>query len=248
MQRLWLALVCLAVPAAAQVKVTYLANEGVMLTAGSTKVLVDALLRDGLGYPTHAPAVQEQLETGKPPFDGVGLTLATHYHLDHWDAGAITRFLRFNPTARYASTPQATGMMPMQQMRRVDALWPADGRSAVEIAGAKVEAVPLGHRVTQNLAYRIEMGGRTLMHLGDADPTAENIERLAAKPAPDVLLTPFWWLLDEKTKAFIVERWKPKAIVAIHFSSNDEAVSAPKIRKEMPAVWVATTAGESREY
>src|ERR1044071_8372445 len=108
MQQRWLAVLCLVAPALGQVKVTYLANEGVMLTAGSTKVLVDALLRDGLGYPIHSPAVREQLETGKSPFDGVGLALATHYHLDHWDAGAISRFLASNPSARYASTPQAT--------------------------------------------------------------------------------------------------------------------------------------------
>jgi L-ascorbate metabolism protein UlaG (beta-lactamase superfamily) len=249
MQRFWLAVLGFAACCSAQVKVTYLANEGVLLTAGSTKVLVDALFRDSLGdYPRHPADVQEKLETGKAPFDGVSLALATHYHLDHWDAGAITRFLGSNPAARFASTPQATGMMPAAQRRRVHALWPADGARTVEASGAGVEAIPLVHGQTQNLAYRIEMGGRVLMHLGDAETAPENFERLASKAPPDVLLAPFWWLLDAKARAFLTERWKPKAIVAIHFGANDTAVSAPRLRKDTPQVWVATMAGESRDY
>jgi L-ascorbate metabolism protein UlaG (beta-lactamase superfamily) len=248
MRHWWLALL-LAAPLPGQVKITYLANEGVLLTGGGAKVLVDALFRDSLGsYARHSPAVQDQLEDGKPPFDGVALALATHYHLDHWDAGAITRFLASSPDARFAAAPQATGMMPASQRRRVHALWPADGATTVEAGAARVDAISLVHGPTQNLAYRIAMGGRVLMHLGDAETTAENFERLAALPAPDVLLTPFWWLLDAKARAFLTGRWKPRAIVALHFGSNDAAESAPKIRQEMPQVWVATAAGESRVY
>ena len=100
----------------ASVRVTYLANEGVMIQGGAAKILIDALFRDSLGsYVRHSSPVQEQIETGKPPFDGVGLALATHFHLDHWDAGAISRFLRTNTSARFASTPDAVAMMPSSQ-------------------------------------------------------------------------------------------------------------------------------------
>jgi L-ascorbate metabolism protein UlaG (beta-lactamase superfamily) len=85
---------------ASELEITYLANEGVLIKCGSEKALVDALLRDSLDqYARHPADVQEKLETGKAPFDGVHLALATHFHLDHWDAGAITRFLVNNPTA-----------------------------------------------------------------------------------------------------------------------------------------------------
>jgi L-ascorbate metabolism protein UlaG (beta-lactamase superfamily) len=249
MRRIGLIWMALAASAPAQVKVTYLANEGVLLTAGSTKVVVDALFRDSLGdYARHSATVQEQLEAGRAPFDGVSLALATHYHLDHWDAGAITRFLSSNPAAEFAGAPSATGMLPSGQQRRVRALWPADGSAAVEVGAVKVEAVPLVHGRVQNLAYRIGMGGRTLMHLGDAETTAENFGRLSSKPAPDVLLAPFWWLLDGAAREFLSDRWKPKAIVAIHFGANDAAVSAPRLRREIPQVWIAVTAGESRDY
>jgi L-ascorbate metabolism protein UlaG (beta-lactamase superfamily) len=245
------ALLFAAVPLIAQVKITYLANEGVLLSGGGAKVLVDALIRDSLGdYARHSPETQAQLENGKPPFDGIGLALATHYHLDHWDAGAIAQFLTANRGARFASTPQAGAMMPASQRSRVDGLWTEDGSPTPprDVSGARVEAIPLVHRDTPNLAFRIELGGRSVMHLGDADASSVNHERLTARPAPDVLLTPFWWLLDEKTVTFLKERWKPRHIVAIHFGARDAALSAEKVRASLPGVWICTRPGESRDY
>lgn len=229
-------------------KITYLANEGVLLEAGAAKVVVDALFRDSLGsYLRHSAAVQEQLETGKPPFDNLALALATHFHLDHWDAGAITRFLTSNPNARFASTPAATAMMPSSQRSRVRSLWPADGASTVEAGSIRVDAIALAHGATQNLGYRIAMGGRVLMHLGDAETTTENFDRLAAMPAPDVLLTPFWWLLDDKARAFLTQKWRPRQVVAFHFGASDQP-SEEKLRAGQTDAWLCTRPGESRVY
>src|SRR6202007_3289529 len=87
---------------ASDIEITYLANEGVLIQCEDEKILVDALFRDSLDeYARHSPGVQEKLETGQAPFDGVRFALATHFHLDHWDAGAITRFLRSNPKALF---------------------------------------------------------------------------------------------------------------------------------------------------
>jgi L-ascorbate metabolism protein UlaG (beta-lactamase superfamily) len=248
-----LPVVVASLPLFAEVKVTYLANEGVMLTSGSTKVLVDSLFRDSLGsYPRHSADQQERIETGKPPFDGVVLALATHFHLDHWDAGAATRFLTHNPNAIFASTAHGVAMMPSGQKRRARSLWPADGAASATLdagSGVRVDAVPLVHGQVQNLAYRISMGGRTLMHLGDAGNESANYETLQKQgPPPDVLLVPFWWLIEDKAVQFLTQTWKPKNIVAIHFGANDAATSAGKIRADHPGVWVCTTAGESKTY
>ena len=140
-----------------ELKITYLANEGVLLDCQGKKVLIDALFRDSLDdYMRHPPEVQEKLETGKPPFDGVGLALATHFHLDHWDAGAISRFLVNNPGAVFASTPQATAMLPHSLQGRVRALWPdKDHDVGLKMSGIQVDAFALEHGKTQNLGYRL---------------------------------------------------------------------------------------------
>lgn len=249
MHRLWLPLVCLAVPLFGDVRVTYLANEGILLTDGNTKVLVDALFRDSLDdYARHEAETQERLESGKPPFDGVTLALATHYHLDHWDAGAISRFLRLNPGAMFASTPQATGMIPRSLQRRTRVLWPGDAPLHIEAAGVRVEAFPLEHGQTQNMAYAISMGGRTLIHVGDAEPTKVNFDRLLTKQRPHVAFVPFWWLLDQESRAFVTERWKPQQVAAFHFGATDAREAAERVRRAVQGVWLCVRPGESRSY
>jgi L-ascorbate metabolism protein UlaG (beta-lactamase superfamily) len=229
-----------------EVRVTYLANEGVLIE-GPCAVLVDALLRDSLGsYARHPPDVQEKLESARPPFDKAGLALATHYHLDHWDPGAIARFLTNNPTAIFASTPEATVMLPYAARERVKALGP-DTTMRLEASGARVEAIPLEHGRTPHLAYRIDCGGRIVVHLGDASANEANYARLAQAGPADVALVPFWWLTDDGGRAFLKDRWGPKHIVAFHLGSDD-AGAVPRILRDVPGAWICTRPGESRTY
>lgn len=249
----WLAaalvLALAASPSPRDVRVTYLANEGVLIE-GPCAVLVDALQRDSLGsYARHPAAVQENLEAARPPFDTVGLALATHYHLDHWDPGAIARFLGSNPRAVFASTPEATAMMPHAVRERVKALRPAEGPAAahLEASGARVEAIPLEHGRTPHLAFRIDCGGRILVHLGDADPSEANFARLAQAGPVDVALVPFWWLTNAGGLAFLKDRWKPGHVVAFHLGAEDTS-AVPRIRRDMPQAWICTRPGESRIF
>lgn len=241
--------ICL-LPISAQVEVTYLANEGVLLSASGARVLIDALFRDSLGdYLRHPATTQEQLETGRPPFHGISLALATHYHLDHWDAGAISRFLRANPAGLFASTPTATAMLPSEVRGRVRALWPgSQAGQRLSMPNLEVEAFPLKHGTTENLGFRILLGGRQVIHLGDADAEAAAFETLLARPRPDLALVPFWWLQDRQAREFVFERWKPRAVAAIHFGATDIVRSAPELRRTAPAVWLCMEPGATRTY
>ena len=210
-------------------------------------MLVDALLRDSLGsYARHAPDVQQKLEAAQPPFDKVELALATHYHLDHWDPGAISRFLTSNPKALFASTPEATAMMPYTVRERVKSFTP-DGAMSLGAGGARVEAIPLEHGQTPHLAYRIRCGGRVLVHLGDATPSEANFTRLAATGPADIAMVPYWWLTSVGGRAFLNEEWKPKHVVAFHIGASDEG-AVPTVRHNAPAAWICTRQGESREF
>lgn len=243
-------LLLLAASLPAQVRVTYLANEGVMLSSEGGKVLVDALFRDSLeDYARHDAATLESLETGRPPFDGIGVALATHFHLDHWDAGSVSRFLRSNPKALFASTPPGVAMIPSSLKPRARALWPGEPAGVtLSLRGVEVAAFPLQHGAALNLGYRIRMGGSTLVHLGDADTVASNFDTLIAQGSVDVAFIPFWWLLSGDTVRFIEQRWKPRHVVALHLGANDVMQSAQKLRSTHPKAWICTHAGEVRVF
>jgi len=234
---------------AAKLEITYLANEGVLIACDGQKVLVDALLRDSLDdYARHPPDVQEKLETGKPPFDGIVLALATHFHLDHWDAGAISRFLKNNSSALFVSTPEATAMLPWSHREQVRAVWPETGESEeIERGGVKITASRLQHGNTQNLGYRISMCGQTVFHLGDAQGSEEDFATLQKMPGADVALVPYWWLLDVKSAGFLHGQWKPRHIVALHLATHSDK-DAKELRDRWPEAWVCRQQGERRKY
>lgn len=139
-------------PSAVGVEVTHLANEGFLLRAGDTAVLIDALFGDGIdGYPAVPPEPRRRLEEAKGEFAGVDLVLATHYHGDHFDAEAVARHLTSNPGARFVSTRQA-----VDELRRVvgfdgfadrvEGHWPDEGATArVELPGVAVTILNLHH-------------------------------------------------------------------------------------------------------
>ena len=217
-----------ASPAPPEVRVTYLANEGVLID-GPCAVLVDALQRDSLGsYARHPPDVQEKLETARPPFDKVELALATHYHLDHWDPGAIARFLGSNPRAVFASTPEATAMMPYAVRERVKALRPAEGprrRGFRPPARAwRRSRSNTGARRTSPTGSSAAGGSSRI----SATPTLRRrTSRGSRRAGPvDVAMVPFWWLTNAGGLAFLKDRWKPKHVVAFHVGGED-AESVP---------------------
>ncbi len=112
--------------------VTFLANEGVMLSAGGTSVLIDALFGEGLrGYGVVTPDTRALLERSAPPFDRVSAVLATHAHRDHFDAAPTWRHLQTNPRALFISTPEA-----------VDSVRAVAGAAATAAGGRLIAALP----------------------------------------------------------------------------------------------------------
>jgi L-ascorbate metabolism protein UlaG (beta-lactamase superfamily) len=199
----------LAAPAEAQLTVTYVANEGFLLEGGGQKILVDALTGRGISpYPTAPEEMRSKLDEARPPFDGVDLVLATHFHADHFDAEAVTRHLRANPEARFVSTPQAVGRLrgllgaDSPLLDRLEAVMPAEGeRETVRYRGMEVQVLNLHHGrdrrpPVQNLGFLVRMGGVTWLHAGDTEVDESDVRPYGLPDEQiDVAFLPTW-LLD----------------------------------------------------
>jgi L-ascorbate metabolism protein UlaG (beta-lactamase superfamily) len=77
-----------------ELHITYIANEGFLLSTSNKKVIVDALFKEGYGFFLTPPkSLIDSIENAMPPFDNINLYLLTHHHADHCDPVLLTNFL-----------------------------------------------------------------------------------------------------------------------------------------------------------
>ena len=235
-------------PPGATLEVTYIANQGVLLAAGDTQVLIDGLHREyRSSYPFLPEPYKEQIETAQGPFQQIDVILVSHMHLDHFHAESVARHLRHNPGAVLVSSEQVTGevrkVAESEDIRsRVTTITPPlKQRVATVAAGVRVELLGVGHgrgrhATIQNLGHLVTLGGKTLLHIGDA--TTEDASILDAfnleEAAIDVAFLPVWFLTSDDGAAIVRQHIKPKHIVAVHMPAEDPQHAVARIKERFP--------------
>jgi L-ascorbate metabolism protein UlaG (beta-lactamase superfamily) len=241
----WTVLVAGPTASAAQpgLDIVPVANAGVMLRCGTTAVLVDALFREGVdGYETIEASTREALETGRAPFDGVVLVLATHNHRDHFDAAAVARHLRANRQAEFWGTPQTAGAVSRLQTERVRTL----NRSATRaFEGGRVTFFAVPHNAPHRMAIEhtsilVDLCGRNVLFSGDAELAVSDFEPIRrAAPRIDAAVVP-WWFLTSRAGREVVDRiLRPSAIWAAHGDLAEPATWMASVRANYPAANIA---------
>ena len=228
------------------VTITYLANEGVLLSSGSTQVLIDALfLRYGPEYAIPADSTQSALERARTPFDSVDLVLVTHRHGDHFHPDPLAAHLRANPSATLLTSQQVIDSMRHVPgigrlvPRMVARTMPPGTRRRVIVNGLPVDLLGLPHggrrhRHVEHLAYVVELGGRRVLHVGDAELTEATLAPLRLDTMRiDVALLPAWAVTGDESRQAIARWIRPKRIVAFHLSAG----SGPAEVREVQAAW-----------
>ena len=166
---------------------TYIANEGVLISANGKKILIDGLHREYKPAYAFPPAgLLKSLETAASPYDKINLLLVSHIHLDHFHPLSVGLHLQNNPNAIFASSEQAVEEVAKNfadyekikaQIKPITHEWKKS--SELNHDGIKVKFLGLRHsgenfRSIQNMGHLIEVGGKKLLHIGDADMTTEN--------------------------------------------------------------------------
>lgn len=247
--------------------VTFLANNGFLIEAGGKRVLVDALVGDGLrGYPAPAGELRRKLELAQPPFDSVDLVLASHFHRDHFDPAAVAGYLRRVPHARFVSTAQAVGRLRERDdfaalAERLVGFAPAPGkRERLAIAGIDLQLFGLSHGDTENLGIVLELEGHRILHVGDADADAEELRRheLPAETL-DVVLVPYWYFLSASGRDAVGREIGARQVIGMHVPAADAPADwfAPatslealyeRLERDAPGVTLFRTPLERRTF
>jgi L-ascorbate metabolism protein UlaG (beta-lactamase superfamily) len=248
-------------PAAVELELVYLANEGFLVRVGETKLLIDAFVYEPYGEYAHVPEeLRAKMHAGEAPFDGIGLALTSHVHGDHFQPEAAAEYLRARPATKFLSSPQVVDALlePLGDApaaEHVDARLP-EARAVLSAneAGVRIEMVRLPHTggartaSVQNLGHVLELGGVRVLHVGDAergDPAldAADLETRAI----DVALVPYWWLGDAEGVELARKLTGARHLVAVHVPPAEVAEVKARLAALDPALLLFELPGESRK-
>lgn len=248
--------------APSKLKLTYVGNEGVLISDGTKAVLIDGLHRKyDDAYLNPPPEVLTAMETAKAPFDQVRVVLVSHVHGDHFSAESVGLHLKNNPKATFVTDAQKMSEIarayPDHAAIRNQTVELTPGwkqRVAYEKDGIKVTLLGMKHGSDRfwwikNLGHIIEIGGKKLFHFGDADTSAENFAsfNLPAEKI-DIAFIPYWFLLSENGRKVVSENIAAKSNIAVHISPQTAEADAANVKKLFPGVDAFTKMLEERSY
>jgi hypothetical protein len=245
----------------------YMANEGLMVMQGETKVVFDPLFRNSYGQYQLLPKVMEEaLFAGTPPFDGIDAIFISHYHGDHFSPEDVLGLLKAQPGIHlYAPAQAVDGLRKIASAQdesvfeRVSAVTLAykDAPVTLQMEGLKIEAVriphsgwPTGRLDVENISWRVTLNEMTtVLHMGDADPNDVHFERDSAywdESHTHMAFPPYWFFSSTAGNSILENRIKPDNSVGVHVP-----VSIPKNRNLRPPELrdhdLFTEPGERRE-
>ncbi|MCX6560686.1 MAG: MBL fold metallo-hydrolase [Candidatus Aminicenantes bacterium] len=226
---------------AAPLQLTYLANEGVLLSCGGTKVLIDAVLdKPHPDYRAPAPDILAKMMKGEAPFDGVDLLLVTHNHPDHFEAPLAAKFMVASaktvcvaPADAVAELRKAAEWAKIES-RVVSLDLKVGEKTSRDIGGIPVKALRTLHsgdrEAPMNLVLFIDLGGWRIFHEGDSPEKIEAIRAfgLGSKPV-DLALVHFWFPLEPNAAKFLQEELAPDHIALMHLPIRLESDAPGKI-------------------
>lgn len=246
----------------------YLANSGVMIARGGTKILFDPFFRNDYGQYDRVPqAMEAALFAGLPPWDGIDAIFISHHHGDHFDPAVVLDFLQDHPDVNlYAPQQAAAALLAITEapgevlLNRVHGLALERDSAAIRIDfdGLIIEAVriahagwPDRHADVENIVFRVTLDdAMTVMHLGDADAGREHYEQHASHwraRTTDLALVPVWLLLTDKGRHVLEEHIGAEHVIGVHVykSIPDDSESRPP---GFDGLDIFTQPGESRYF
>lgn len=252
----------IAAPAAAAppggVVLRFLSNEGFAIEAAGKSVFIDAIQTVGQRERGELPGeVFGRMLARKPPFRSVALVLVSHPHSDHFDADATADFMKRHPETVLASSPGVVTPLRASPLHaafgsRLRELGPPSGTfSTFTAAGIRVTWTGLPHIGSQIypeqvLAHLVEVEGKRILHVGDAEMADADLEALDLRSRRiDVAILPYWAFVREGAPDRLARLIGARKLVAMRLPIASEAQARQKVTQAFPEAIILTRALET---
>ena len=248
--------------------VQYLANEGLMVTHGETKVLFDPLFDNGYGRYQMVPvAMRDAIFAGDFPYDEVDAVFVSHYHGDHFSAKDMLRLLRERQEIHlYAPAQAVSGMREIAtpndevlfERATMFDLGYGDPPAFVRKRDLLIEALHIPHSGwptartdVQNIAFRITLeDSSTVLHLGDSDARMVHFDQDEAywdERDVDLAFPPYWFYLSDEGREILDDRVHARNSVGIHVP-EEFAEDPSSVPEDIVGDDIFTSPGEGRRF
>jgi L-ascorbate metabolism protein UlaG (beta-lactamase superfamily) len=244
------------------IEVTFIANEGVLITAHGKKILIDALFDNpNPSYAAPPKDILERMLAGRAPFDNVDLVLVTHNHPDHFSPSFAARYIESNPNAVVMAADDAISEMKesikewAHVQNRVFSFDLKPGETTEKTArGIAVKIFRTLHsgdlQSPHNLMYLIEINGRTIFHEGDSDGKLATFTKLGLeKEKIDLALVHFWFPLHPEGERIIRDVLKPNHVGLIHLPKrlmSDAPGKIDLVKSKYKDIFLFVNPGETK--
>ena len=246
------ALLCLSLPLQADVTITQLANDGVMVSSGQTRIMIDGMVVETYsvygGLPPEAAAQYKQVSGA---FAGVDLALVSHRHHDHNQPSHACEFTQKSESTKLVSGSQVLGLMRekcrtfITTSPRVTEIDPQyENPYVFNRANAKVTVFPLSHGTRkyakiQNYGHLIEIDGVTLLHIGDAAMDPTDFQRMGLDQIKvDVAMIPFWFFQPGPGIELVNKYMGAPLKIAVHIPPGEMEEVQPYMAESFPQVTI----------
>ncbi len=172
--------------------ITHIANAGLMVTAGDTRILVDA--PQGGSYPFDGvpEAALTGMLSGSGPYARADALLFTHTHADHFSASLAQAYLSHCPGA-VCILPFCSAADTLDNATHIETVGALP--RAFRVGDVRIDAQRGAHvgppNAGDNVVYRIAYGQGSLLVTGDADP--ESVDLAALGHADAAVINVLFW-------------------------------------------------------
>ncbi|WP_405207531.1 MBL fold metallo-hydrolase [Aquimarina sp. LLG6339-5] len=232
-----------------KISIIYTGNMGVYISNGESSVLIDGLhSKYGDDYLFPPTSLITKIHTDLQP----DVILFTHHHGDHFSALLTNDYLNFNKKAVLFGPNQITKKItPFNN--RLFTIATSDYKKqtikikTLDITGVKINHAGKRHVSVENVGYIIDFKSKKVLHVGDTnwmdDIDLFNHLKLVNDNI-DIVILPYWMLLNNNASQLIKNHINAKQIIATHISPKIKKQELQDLKKKYPEVHFLTTLEE----